>query len=110
VGTAIAVCRPSHTIRAVGERRAEAGFVGWGEARSKTSWHREGTNAMRLTVDPLTLDLDEWDVELHPYPDWLGPLWGIEAGVSSPVSSRRTVHPSCQASAGWLHALWGYPI
>ncbi len=63
---------------------------------------------MRLTVDPLAIDLDEWDTELPRFDDWLGPLWGIQPGVSSPTSSRGTVHPSCRASAAWLRALWGY--
>ena len=65
---------------------------------------------MSLTVDPLAIDLDEWDTELPLFDDWLGPLWGIRPGVSSPVSSRETVHPSCRASAAWLRALWGYSI
>jgi hypothetical protein len=65
---------------------------------------------MRLTVDPSSIDLDEWDVELPLLDDWLGPLWGIRPGVSSPISSRATVHPSCRASADWLRALRGYSI
>jgi hypothetical protein len=65
---------------------------------------------MRLTVDPLSFDLHEWDVELPLLDDWLGPLWGIRPGVSSPISPRGTVHPSCHASARWLHVMWGYSI
>jgi hypothetical protein len=63
---------------------------------------------MTLTVDPLAIDLDKWDSEPSRYDDWLGLMWGIRPGVSSPISSRRTVHPSCRASAAWLSALWGY--
>jgi hypothetical protein len=71
---------------------------------------RNEASTMRLTIDPLAIDLDEWAVELPLFDDWLGPLWSIRPGVSSPISSRGAVHPGCQASAAWLRALWGYSI
>jgi hypothetical protein len=65
---------------------------------------------MSLTVDPLAIDLVEWDPEIPRLDDCLRVLWGIQPGVSSPTSARGPVHPSCLASAEWLRALWGYSL
>ena len=64
---------------------------------------------MTAILDPRTMGVDELDTEVPSVSDWLATMWGIRPGASSPTSHAR-VHPSCQASAGWLTALWGFSI
>ena len=63
-----------------------------------------------LTLDRTTSDGDEWrDVEALPsLDDWLRVIWGVRPGVSSPRCTAGLVDTGCVATAGWLHALWGF--
>jgi hypothetical protein len=67
---------------------------------------------MSLTIvppDTITFD-DHEPTDVVPAPtfdDWLRLLYGLRPGDSRPRPSRGAVHPSCAATADWLHALWG---
>ena len=62
---------------------------------------------MTLTIDDTIITFEEWAPTLSA-DDWLYAMWAIRP---TQTSSRRTsarVDPSTAASAGWLHALWGF--
>ena len=62
---------------------------------------------MTLAIDDTIITFGNWTHELSE-DDWLSSLWGIRRGETSSRRGSATVHPSAAASAGWLHALWGF--
>jgi len=65
---------------------------------------------MTLSLDTSPLDIDAWEADPPTTGDWLSALWGVRPGVSSPRSCGVAVQPSAAASAGWLHALFGFAV